>query len=98
MRTTQNKTPWESHDWKVKPWNLSALVEVQSLPTPAAPASEGSPTRLQTIAWATSNDGTALADEDSARWLAEPCLRRPGEHDHKDRLKLKYLVKPEAAK
>jgi hypothetical protein len=49
-------------------------------------------------AWATSDDGTALADEITSRWLAQSCPGRPGELDNQDRLTFKYPPKPDAQK
>jgi hypothetical protein len=99
MRTTQNKTPWESHDWKVKTLeSLSAGGGSKLAYTCRACERKFTYTTANNRAWATSDDGTALADHFSARWLAEPCPQRPGKHDNQDRLKVKYLAKPDAPK
>jgi hypothetical protein len=86
----ERKTPWESHDWKVK------TIE---------PLAAGGGSRLgftcrscerkfsymtgNNRAWAVNNDGVALADEITSRWLSEACLRRPGSKDDEDRERLK---------
>jgi len=99
MRTTQTKTPWESHDWKVKTLeSLCAGGGSKLAYTCRSCERKFTYTTANNRAWATSDDGTALADEVSTRWLAEPCPRRPGEHDHKERLKMKHLAKPDAPK
>ena len=99
MRFLQNKTPWESHDWKVKTVeSLTAGGGSKLAFTCRACERKFTHTTANNRAWATSADGTALADDVTTRWLAEPCPRRPGEPDQKDRLKVKYLVKPEVPK
>jgi hypothetical protein len=99
MRMTQSKAPWESHDWKVKTLeSLSAGGGSKLGFSCRACERKFTHTTANNRAWATAEDGTALADEISTRWLAESCPGRPGQHDHKDRLKVKYLAKPEVSK
>jgi len=99
MRTTQNKTPWESHDWKVKTLeSVSAGGGSKLAFTCRSCERKFTHTTANNRAWATSSDGTALADEVSSRWLAQSCPGRPGKGDKKDRLSLKYPTKPEASK
>ena len=99
MRMTQNKTPWESHDWKVKTLESPSAGGGSKLAfTCRACERRFSYTTANNRAWATGEDGTALADEITTRWLAQACPRRPGEHDYNDRLKAKYLSKPEDPK
>jgi hypothetical protein len=99
MRSLQNKTPWESHDWKVKTVeSLNAGGGSKLAFTCRACERKFTHTTANNRAWATSADGTALADEVTTRWLTEPCPRRPGDHDHKDRLKVKYLIRQDTPK
>src|SRR5258707_14587297 len=99
MQTTRAKTRWESHDWKVKTLeSLSPGGGSKLAFTCRACERKFTHTTANNRTWATDDDGTALADEVSTRWLAEPCPRRPGQHDHKDRLKVKYLGKADPTK
>jgi hypothetical protein len=99
MRITQNRAPWESHDWKVLTLeSLSAGGGSKLAFTFRACERKFVYTTANNRAWATGEDGTALADQISARWLAESCPLRPGEHDDRDRLKVKYPAKPDAPK
>lgn len=89
MRDT-SRTPWDSHDWKVK--------TVQQLP-----AGRGSRLAftcrscerqfmfmtINSRTWAIDGQGQALSDDVTSRWLAEKCPHRPGSHDAEDRLMLK---------
>jgi hypothetical protein len=95
MRSIQNKTPWESHDWKVKTLeSISAGGGSKLSYTCRACERKFTYTSANNRAWATSDDGTALADEVSARWLAQRCPRLPGERDDRDRMTFKYQPKP----
>ena len=99
MRMKQNRAPWESHDWRVETLeSLSAEGGSTLAFTCRACERKFTHTTANNRGWATSQDGTALADEISTRWLAESCPRQPGQHDHKDRLKVKYLANPDAPK
>jgi hypothetical protein len=99
MQTTQKKTPWESHDWRVKTLeSVSAGGGSKLGYTCRACERQFIYTTANNRAWAIRSDGTALADEVTTRWLGESCLRRPGEHDSKDKLKLKNPIKSDAPK
>ena len=104
MRMTQNKTPLESHDWKVKTLESpSAGMAVPSLRLPARacePGDSAIPPRTTAPGLQTGEDGgTALADEITTRWLAQSLstptrrarLQRPAQGQ-------KYLSKPEDPK
>jgi hypothetical protein len=99
MQTTQNRTPWESHDWKVKTLeSVSAGGGSRLAFTCRACERQFIYTTVNNRAWAVNSDGIALADEVTTRWMAESCLRRPGEHDNKDTHKLKNPIKADAPK
>ena|ERR1700722_6762244 len=98
MQTTRNKTPWESHAWKVKTLESVSPDGGSKLAyTCRSCERKFTFTTANNRAWATNARGTALADDITARWLTENCLRRPGEHDHKDVHKLKNPVKSDAS-
>src|SRR5271157_3332506 len=97
MRTTQNKTPWESHDWKVKTLESVSLGGGSKLAyTCRACERRFTHTTGNNRAWATTNAGIALSDEVTERWLAQSCPGRPGKGDNKDRLSFKYPPKSDA--
>jgi hypothetical protein len=98
MRSIQAKAPWDSHDWKVK--TLESVMSgggSRLAFTCRSCERKFSYTTGNNRAWATSSDGTTLADEISSRWLSQSCPGRPGELDAQDRLALKYPPKPAAA-
>jgi hypothetical protein len=99
MQSTRDRTPWESHDWKVKTLeSVSAGGGSRLAFTCRGCERKFVYTTANNRAWATSSDGTALADEISSRWLAQTCPGRPGEGDNQDRLTLKNPPKPEPPK
>ena len=99
MQTTQNKTPWESHDWKVKTLeSVSAGGGSKLAYTCRACERKFIYTTGNNRVWATNDEGTALADEVSARWLSESCPRRPGKRDGQDRMTFKNPSKPDSTK
>jgi hypothetical protein len=99
MQSTRYKTPWESHDWKVKTLeSVSAGGGSMLAFTCRACERKFTHTTANNRAWATSGDGTALADEVTSRWLVQNCPGRPGKSDNKDRLAFKYPSKAEAPK
>jgi hypothetical protein len=99
MQSTRDKTPWESHDWKVKTLeSVSAGGGSRLAFTCRGCERKFTYTTANNRAWATSGDGTALADEITTRWLAQSCPGRPEEGDNKDRQAFKYPPKPEAPK
>jgi len=99
MRRTRDRTPWESHDWRVKTLeSLSAGGGSKLAYTCRRCERRFTQTTVNHRAWATNNDGTALADEVTSRWLDQSCPGRPGESDNKDRLILKYPSRPESLK
>ena len=72
MRSLQNKTPWESHDWKVKTVeSLSAGGGSKLAFTCRSCERKFNHTTANNRAWATSADETALADDVTTRWLTE---------------------------
>lgn len=84
------KSPWESHDWKVKTIDSVMSGGGSRLGfTCRSCERKFSYTTANNRAWAVDNAGVALTDEISSRWLAEPCLRRPGVADDEDRGHLK---------
>jgi len=99
MQSTRDRTPWESHDWKVKTLeSVSAGGGSRLAFTCRGCERKFTYTTANNRAWATSSDGTALADEITSRWLAQSCPGRPGEGDNQDRLTFKYPPKPDAPK
>ena len=99
MQSTRYKTPWESHDWKVKTLeSLSAGGGSKLAFTCRGCERKFTHTTANNRAWATSDDGSALADEISSRWLAESCPGRPGKDDNKDRLTIKYPLNSDTPK
>jgi hypothetical protein len=99
MQSTRYKTPWESHDWKVKTLeSLSAGGGSKLAFTCRGCERKFTYTTANNRAWATSADGSALADEISSRWLAESCPGRPGKGDNKDRLTIKYPLNSDTPK
>jgi hypothetical protein len=98
MQSTRDRTPWESHDWKVKTLeSVSAGGGSRLAFTCRGCERKFVYTTANNRAWATSGDGTALSDEISSRWLAQTCPGRPGEKDNQDRLSLKNPPKPDTA-
>ena len=78
MRMRQNT---EGHDWEVKTLESLSVCGGPKLASTAALVNENfTRTTANNRAWATREDGTALADEISTRWLAESCTRQPGKH------------------
>ncbi len=91
MLPAGNRTPWDSHDWKVK--TLESLT-----------AGGGSRlaftcrscdrrfcymTRNNQV-WAMSNEGRALTDEVTSLWLSQNCSGRVSEGDAQHRMQFKY--------
>jgi hypothetical protein len=99
MPSKRDRSPWESHDWKVKTLeSVSAGGGSRLAFTCRACERKFTLTTASNRAWATTADGTALADDISSRWLAQSCPGRPGELDAQDRLNLKNPAKPDAPK
>ncbi len=95
MQSTRARTPWQSHDWKVK--TLESIIPGGGSKlafTCRACERKFTHTTANNRAWATSGDGTPLADEVTSRWLAQSCPGRPAKGDNKDRLTFKYPSKP----
>jgi hypothetical protein len=88
IRRTDN--PWLSHDWKVKTI-VSLMTGGGSRLGFTCRACERTFTQLTSTyrAWAANSSDIALADDVSARWMAEYCPGRPGPDDATDRQKLK---------
>ena len=68
MQSTRDKTPWESHDWKVKTLESVSAGGGSTLAFTCR-GCERTFTYMtaNNRGWATSNDGTALADEITSR-------------------------------
>ena len=82
MQSTREKSAWDSHDWKIKTLESVSAGGGSRL----AFTCRGCERKFTFMtgnsrAWATSSDGTALADEITTRWLAQKCPGRPGELD-----------------
>jgi hypothetical protein len=72
MQSTRGKTPWKSHNWKVKTLeSVSAGGGSKLAFTCRACERKFTFKTANNRAWATSVDGTALADEITSRWLAQ---------------------------
>jgi hypothetical protein len=99
MQSTRDKTPWESHDWKVKTLESVSSGGGSRLAFTCRGCDRKFTYRTaNNRAWATSGNGTALADEVTSRWLSQSCPGRPGDRDNQDRLTFKYPPKPAALK
>ncbi len=84
------RSPWESHDWKVK--TLDALLSGGGSRlgfTCRACERNFSYLTANGRAWAVNAEWAALTDEISLRWLREICPVRPTARDEEDRKALK---------
>jgi transposase-like protein len=91
MLTDRDKTPWDSHDWKVKTLESLTTGGGSRLGfTCRSCQRKFSYTTTNHRAWAVNDDGKTLSDDITSRWLSERCLRRPAETDNEDRQHLKY--------
>lgn len=91
MPSREDRSPWSSHDWKVK--TLESLTGAGGSRlgfTCRSCERRFSYTTSNHRAWAVNNDGVSLADEITSRWLAQPCPGRPPDGDDEDRRHLKY--------
>ncbi len=84
------RSPWESHDWKVK--TLDALLSGGGSRlgfTCRSCERNFSYFTASGRAWAVDSQWVALSDEISLRWLREFCPTHPGASDEEDRKALK---------
>jgi hypothetical protein len=90
MQIDNGRTPWDSHDWKVKTvQQLIAGGGSRLAFTCRSCERQFSYMTMDNRAWAIDGQGQALSDDVTSRWLAEKCPRRPGTHDGEDRRTLK---------
>jgi len=89
MQAVASKSPWESHDWKVKTLEFHPSNGSRLGFTCRSCERKFSYTTGNNRAWAVNGEFVALADDISTRWLAQPCQGRPGHDDDADRLQLK---------
>jgi hypothetical protein len=91
MQSIGNRSPWDSHDWKIK--TLESLTAGGGSRLGFTCRSCGRKFGYTTAnhrMWAVNNDGSSLTDEISSRWLSERCPGHPCETDAADCLHIKY--------
>ncbi len=85
-----DKSPWESHDWKVK--TIESLAAGGGSRLAFRCRSCGRVFGHMTAShrtWAVNQEGLTLTDEITSRWLAERCPGQSCESDDDDRSHLK---------
>ena len=91
MNVNRDKSPWESHDWKVKTLeSLSAGGGSRLAYTCRSCERRFSFMTASSRAWAVAHDGQALSDEVSSRWLGQHCPGHLEAGDAHDREQLKH--------
>jgi hypothetical protein len=81
------RTAWDSHDFKVKTLDgsMSGAGGTRLGFTCRNCGRKFSQTPVNRRTWAVNDQGTALEDAVTDRWLAEDCLHRAGATDEDDR-------------
>ncbi len=89
---TRKRTPWETHEFKVKTLegSTSGAGGSRLAFTCRGCGRRFSQTPSNRRTWAVDDNGRALEDAVTERWLAEECGHRPLAADDTDRKRLRY--------
>ncbi|MGH7933599.1 MAG: hypothetical protein ACREQN_10590 [Candidatus Binataceae bacterium] len=89
--TIEARSPWDTHDFKAKTLEGSASGASGSRLgfTCRSCGRKFNHTLGNRRTWAVNNEGVALDDAVTTRWLAENCLRYPAATDDDDRKRLR---------
>lgn len=91
MQSVSNRTPWDSHDWKIKSLESLAAGGGSRLGFTCRSCDRKFVyTTANHRTWAVNNEGTSLTDEISSRWISEHCPGHASETDAEDRLHIKH--------